>query len=623
MRVAGFAWACAWAVGLAAQPGSLVAVEYRLSFPEPEHRWMQVDATFSALPPAPLQIRMSRTSPGRYALHEFSKNVFEFGAFDGSGTPLEIVRPDLHQWDVSGHDGTVLVVYKIFGDRIDGTYLSVDATHAHINIPAALVWARGLEGRPAQVTFVRPDGSTWNVATQLFPTEDALTFTAPNVQYLLDSPAEFGDFLSRTFTVDDPTPGRVASTFRIALHHAGTEAEADRFAADVERIARESRAIYGRFPRFDGGVYTFLSDYLPHASGDGMEHRNSTVLTSSGSLQSSRVGLLNTVAHELFHAWNVERIRPRSLEPFDFEAANVSDLLWLAEGFTSYYSTLIMHRTGLQDLDATLRRFGQYIDTAATSPGRQYRSAVEMSRLAPFVDAARAVDPTTWDNTFISYYTWGAAIGLGLDLSLRDRTAGRVGLDDYMRTMWQAYGAPSGDVPGVVATPYTLVDAEAILVEVSGDEAFAADFFSRFVAGREVVDYARLLPRVGLTLRRRAPGQTWLGDVQFEYGTNGAQLQSAAPFGSPLYDAGIDRGDVLQSINGDPITSSERLDRALADHAPGDAARVVFLRRGASDALSATLVLAEDPHVEIAVASAADDAARAFRASWLESRIRN
>ncbi len=280
-----------------------------------------------------------------------------------------------------------------------------------------------------------------------------------------------------------------------------------------------------------------------------------------------------------------------------------------------------MHRTGLQDLDATLRRFGQYIDTAPPSPGRQYGSAVEMSRLAPFVDAARAVDPTTWDNTFISYYTWGAAIGLGL--SLRDRTAGRVGLDDYMRTMWQAYGASSGDVPGVVATPYTLADAEAILVEVSSDEAFTADFFSRFVAGREVVDYARLLPRVGLTLRRRAPGQAWLGDVQFEYGTNGAQLQSAAPFGSPLYDAGIDLGDVLQSIDGDPMTSSERLDRALADHAPGDAARVVFLRRGASDALSATVVLAEDPHVEVAVASAGDDAARAFRASWLESRIRN
>ena len=620
IRVASFFIAFAAAGVMAAQPGSLASVEYRLSFPEPEHRWMQVEAVFAELGAEPLQLRMSRTSPGRYALHEFAKNVFEFSAFDGGGTPLEIDRPNLHQWDVRAHDGTVRVVYRIFGDRIDGTYLSVDATHAHINMPAALVWARGLEARSARVTFVRPEGSTWDVATQLFPTAEALTFTAPNVQYLLDSPAEFGDFLSRRFTVDDPTAGRPAPAFRIALHHEGSEAEADRFAADVERITRESVQVYGEFPRFDGGVYTFLSDYLPHASGDGMEHRNSTVLTSSGSLGSSRLGLLNTVAHELFHAWNVERIRPRSLEPFDFEAANVSDLLWLAEGFTSYYNTLIMHRAGLQEVDATLRRFGQYIDTAVTSPGRQHRSAVEMSQLAPFVDAARAVDPTTWDNTFVSYYTWGAAIGLGLDLSLRDRTAGRVGLDDYMRAMWQTYGAPGGDVPGLVATPYTLADAEAILAEVAGDELFATDFFRRFVAGREVVDYAGLLARAGLALRLGSPGKAWLGDARFEYSADGARVQSAAPFGSPLYEAGLDRGDVLRSLDGDRITSSEGLDRVLADHAPGDAVEVVFLRRGASAASSSTLVLAENPHVEIAVASEADSAAQAFRTAWLGSR---
>ena len=104
------------------------AVEYRLSFPEPEHRWMQVEAVFPALPTAPLQVRMSRTSPGRYALHEFAKNVFEMRAFDGAGAPLDVARPNLHQWDVGGHDGTVRIVYKIFGDRIDGTYLSIDET---------------------------------------------------------------------------------------------------------------------------------------------------------------------------------------------------------------------------------------------------------------------------------------------------------------------------------------------------------------------------------------------------------------------------------------------------------------------------------------------------------------
>ncbi len=258
-------------------------VGYRVSFPTPEHRWMQVEVTFADVPSGPLQVRMSRSSPGRYALHEFAKNVFDVRVKDGRGRALTPARPNLHQWDVTGHDGTVVVSYRVFGDRTDGTYLSVDATHGHLNMPASLMWARGLEARAARVEFVPPPGKTWNVATQLFPTGNPLVFTAPNLQYLMDSPTEVGAFVWRTFTVDDGKGP--AQTFRIALHHDGTDGEADAFAKDVETIVRETLPIFGEFPRYDGGTYTFLSDYLPWASGDGMEHRNSTVLSSSGALR--------------------------------------------------------------------------------------------------------------------------------------------------------------------------------------------------------------------------------------------------------------------------------------------------------------------------------------------------
>ena len=177
-------------------------VSYRVSFPAPEHRWMQVEATFADAPPdRPLQIRMSRTSPGRYALHEFAKNVYDVSLKDGSGKALTATRPDLHQWDVPGHDGTVVVTYKVFGDRTDGTYLSIDASHAHLNMPASLMWARGFETRPARIRFEQPPGRTWRVATQLYPTDDPLTFTAPNFHYLMDSPTELSAFTLRTFTV--------------------------------------------------------------------------------------------------------------------------------------------------------------------------------------------------------------------------------------------------------------------------------------------------------------------------------------------------------------------------------------------------------------------------------------
>ena len=287
-------------------------IEYKLSFPAPEHRWMLVEARFPNVPSGPLQLRMARTSPGRYALHEFAKNVFDVSIVNGKGQPLTATRPDPHQWDVATHDGTVVVTYKIFGDRTDGTYLGIDDIHAHINIPAALMFARGWFERPARVTFVQPPGKKWKVATQLFPTGDPLVFTAPNIHYLMDSPTDFSNFMLRTFTVDDgqkrsgPPP-----TFRIALTHDGTEAEADAFAKDVERIVREAIPIFGELPNFETNTYTFLSVYLPWANGDGMEHRNSTSLTSSGALRNpqQRSGILGTVAHEFFHAWNMERLR--------------------------------------------------------------------------------------------------------------------------------------------------------------------------------------------------------------------------------------------------------------------------------------------------------------------------
>src|SRR5580765_594464 len=176
-------------------------VAYRLTFPEPEHHVMQVEMTLGDLPAAPLELHMSRASPGRYALHEFAKNVFEVTITDTAGAPLRVMHPAPHQWVVAEHPSSVRVTYRVFGDRTDGTYLSIDPAHAHINMPSALMWARGLEERPVTVRFEPPTGTPWRVATQLFPGADQQTFTAPNLQYLMDSPSELSAFSLRTFTV--------------------------------------------------------------------------------------------------------------------------------------------------------------------------------------------------------------------------------------------------------------------------------------------------------------------------------------------------------------------------------------------------------------------------------------
>jgi len=616
-------WCLCLAASVSAQPRP---VEYHLAFPSPEHRWMRVQVTFPDLPSAPLEVRMSRTSPGRYALHEFAKNVFAVEIENGAGERLYADRPSLHQWTVSRHDGTVVVSYRVFGDRTDGTYLSVDAAHAHINMPAALMWAVGLETRPARVTFEQPAGRAWTVATQLFPSDDPLAYTAPNLQYLLDSPVEFSAHTLRTFDVPSRNGGPDAR-IRIALHHDGSDADADRYARNVEAIVREETAVYGELPRFDTGTYTFLADYLPWANGDGMEHRNSTVLTSAWALRNpdQHTGLLGTAAHEFFHVWNVERIRPRSLEPFDFSDANVSDLLWLAEGFTSYYDDLILRRTGIEALDQTLGSFARVINAVTLSPGRELRTAEEMSQLAPFVDAAVSVDRTAWPNTFLSYYTWGAGIGLGLDLSLRDRTAGAVTLDDYMRALWRGFGRPGQGTPGIVSTPYTMDDARATLAEVSGDKAFANDFFDRFIVGHDAPDYGRLLGHAGFLVRPARPHRVWIGAANLDYpGGVAARVAGQVPFGSPLYEAGVAQDDQIISLDGTALGSAAALDAVLDRHKPGDTVAVHFVRRS-GEPVDRMLTLEPDPRIEIVpieqTGVALTPEQQRARGLWLDSRV--
>ena len=602
------------------------AIEYKLSFPAPEHRWMQVEARFPNVPNGTLQLRMARTSPGRYALHEFAKNVFDVSIVNGKGQPLTATRPDPHEWDVANHDGTVVVTYKIFGDRTDGTYLGIDDIHAHINIPAALIFARGWFERPARVTFVRPPGKAWKVATQLFPTNDPLVFTAPNIHYLMDSPTDFSNFMLRTFTVDDgqkrngPPP-----TFRIALTHDGTEAEADAFAKDVERIVREAIPIFGELPNFETNTYTFLSVYLPWANGDGMEHRNSTSLTSSGALRNpeQRSGILGTVAHEFFHTWNMERLRSAGIEPFNFEEADMSDDLWLGEGFTNYFDGLIQERAGFTKLDGFAAELAEVINQVTLSPGRIFRSAVDMSRLAPFVDAAVSIDRTAWPNLFISYYTYGQAIGLGLDLSLRDRSNGKTSGDDYMKALWARFGRPGQKEPGTVSTAYSIDGLKETLATVSGDRNFANDFFSKFVEGRQLVDYTALLARAGLVMRKRAPGRPFAGQVQLAGGGSALRVTELVQWESALYKAGVAEEDQLVNLDGTALTSMANWEQALLRHKPGDRVPLRFVRRS-GETVNTALVPDEDPRIEVVpmekIGGILTDDQKRFRESWLSSQ---
>ncbi len=275
-------------------------------------------------------------------------------------------------------------------------------------------------------------------------------------------------------------------------------------------------------------------------------------------------------------------------------------------------------RAGVVPLEALLLRVTAVLNTVLLSPGRQLHTPVEMSQLAPFTDAATSIDRTNWDNTFISYYTWGEAIALGLDLTLRHRTDGRATLDDYMRLMWERFGRPGGAAPGLVARPYTHDDARAVLGDLVGDAAFADEFFARYIEGHDVVDYEPLLLAAGLRLRPQSPGETWIGGATFG---PGMRVTRPTAYGSPLHEAGVDRGDTLETVDGQSVQTESDVARIIREKQPGDRVSIRFRRRG--QVVNATLTLVERPHVELVMVESAGETLTSqqeeFRQAWLGS----
>lgn len=570
---------------------------YTISFDNAVHHEAIVKATFPEVKSKTLRVQMSRSSPGRYAIHEFAKNVYGFKATNGAGEALEIKRDDPYSWIITNTDGTINVEYILFANRGGGTYSQVDLTHAHLNIPATFMYAETLQERPIEITFDARKDLNWKVATQLKHKEDN-TFSAPNLYYFMDSPTEISNFREREFKVD-------GQTIKFVLHDPDPESDFDTYWEKVKAIVLQEKAVFGELPTYDFGEYTFLACYAPNVSGDGMEHRNSTILTDTETLANGGMtGNIGTVSHEYFHSWNVERIRPADLEPFQFNQANMSDCLWFAEGFTSYYTNLILERAGVISAEDYVNGLNGTFNYVWNSPALQYFNPIEMSNQAPFVDAATSVDPVNRENMFISYYSYGSVLGLALDLSLREKN---LNLDEFMQLMWKRFGKTE--------VAYTVKDIEATLGDYAG-AAFAQDFFGKYIYKSEMPDYKNLFEQVGLQLDR-ATEKPYFG-ASFKTTENGLEISRNTFKDSPAYQADLDKGDVITSIDGIAMNSNDAFKDLLNSKNINDVLQVTFERFG--EVFTSQVRLTADPTYTISIAPDAKKSAIQIREKWLAKK---
>jgi predicted metalloprotease with PDZ domain len=472
-------------------------------------------------------------------------------------------------------------------------------------MPATFMWVKGLEKAPITVQFTVPDRS-WKIATQLPRSDKAFHFTAPNLQYFMDAPTKIGELHVSEWKVTNPD--NRTYTMQLALQAQATEGLVDSFTQKLKKIVAEAKAVFGEVPHYDYGQYTFIASLNPYAHGDGMEHRNSTMITS-GRVFTGADNFLNTFAHEFFHCWNVERIRPASLEPFDFSKSNMSEALWVAEGFTQYYGLLLMKRAGFTPDSIFNLQMASLINAKENTPGGKYYTPLENSQRAVFVDAGVSIDDTNYPNMFTSYYSYGAALALALDMQLRanfNKT-----LDGFMQQMWKRFGKTE--------KPYTMKSMEQLLAEYTSTK-FATAFFNNYVFASNSINYKPLMEAAGLQLTQANAGKAWIGAPRFNVRGGDLVIQDVTIRNTPLYAAGADVNDVLISLGDAPMHSAADVDNFLKSHKPGDVVNISYKHR--DETISRTIAISENPAFTLQTSPDASSAQRRFYSEWTRTHAR-
>ena len=541
---------------------------YNISFPNAVHHEAEISLMLSSPGLSEITATMSKSSPGRYAIHNFGMNVYNINAKGRDNSNLTIQRIEPDTWKINDIEDSLIINYTLYANYANGTHSGIDANFANLNMPATLMWIKGMEEHPVKLIFNLFDTINWKIATQLIVIDSAKhIYAASNLQYLMDSPCMLSDFTMKEFSLGDDEKTKI----RIAINSVVENDEVDEFVNYTRDIVLEQKEIFGEFPDFMNSTYTFMCSYGPGFYGDGMEHRNSTMISAPIHLSGNLSKLIGTLSHEFFHSWNMERIRPKSLEPFDFTKANVSGELWFGEGFTAYYGDLTLCRAGVLQLERYISNISRSLNYFLNAPGRNFGSPVYMSELASYRDGGPRNDNNNFSNTYISYYNYGEIIALALDLSLRTSFPD-VSLDEIMRALWTKHGKDE--------LPYTNSDIRDVVAEVSDDKAFADDFFKRYVYGNEIPDFSNLFDKLGYKLIKKNPNRPSIGFPRFKFEGDTATLLSPPLIGNALYEAGVNQGDLILSIDDQPLTSYPELNFIIGTRKVGDEIEIEFSHHG-------------------------------------------
>ena len=570
-----------------------------LRFPDAVSHYVSVETTVPAGGRATVDLFMAVWTPGSYLVREFSRHVEDVQARDEKGAPRRVTKTRKNRWRVeSAGARSLTVAYRVYAHEMGVRSNYVERDFGFLNGAPTFLSPVGEGTRPHEVRIERP--AQWSkVVTALEPVAGSPdTFRAPDYDTLVDSPIGLGNPALYRFTVD-------GSEHVLANEGEGGVWDGPTSAADTEKIVRAAGTFWGSFPY---PRYVFLN-FITEAGG-GLEHKASTLLLTSRYRTRTRkgyLGWLSLVAHEHFHAWNVKRLRPQALGPFDYEAEVYTKDLWISEGLTDYYADLLVRRAGISTDKEYLRALSEPIETVETTPGRKVQP-VDMAGFDAWIKHYRPDENTP--NTAIDYYAKGAVVGFLLDSAIRERTAGAKSLDDVLRLAYARYSGDRGFTPEEFRQT-----AEA----ASGLDLKA--FFSAYVEGTADLDYAPALDYYGLRFKPEKvdeddddkPKKSWLGLAVKHEG--GRVIVAQVKRDTPGFAAGFNAEDEILAVGGFRVRA-DQWDTRLESYQPGETVDVLVARRDRLVTLRATF--AKEPLVrKLEVRKEATDEQKQRLAAWL------
>ena len=546
----------------AAQPRmSSEPITYTLRFPAPETHYVEVEASVPAGQPS-IELMMAVWTPGSYLVREYERHVEQVAAKGPDGAALAVTKTQKNRWRVEAKGAPrVTVTYKVYGREMTVRTNWIESRFALLNgAPTFLTLAERGVTRPHVVALSLP--AAWKTSvTSLAPVAgEAHRYQAASYDELVDSPILAGNPTVHRFEVGGKP------------HVLANEGEAGVF--DGKRAAADVAKIVAEHERFWGGLpyerYAFIN-VLNESGGGGLEHKDSTVLMASRWATGTRRAYatwLTLASHEHFHAWNVKRLRPVELGPFDYERENPTTSLWIVEGFTAYYEHLMVRRAGLTTDAEMIDGIASDIRDLQTTPGR-LTQPVETASLDAWIKYYRGDENTP--NSAISYYTKGAVIAFVLDGRIRKATNGAKSLDDVMRLAYSRYAGEKG---------FTEAEFKGVVHEVAGRD-FGA-WWRSVLQTTEELNYDEALEWLGLRFKPvdrapgAGPGKAWLGATTKNDG--GRLVVTQVKRGTPAHQAGVNVDDEILAID-DFRVRADALDRRLEQYAPGRAVTVLVARR--------------------------------------------